>query len=351
MQRRVSALSLEARHALEASSVLGVSCRFSEAAALCEVEAPLEAIEAAAQTGLLIFDDAQEEQLRFDHPLSRVAVYQGIGLAVRARLHARAATVVGSNAEALRHRVAATIGADDQLATDLEASALAASSSGAWSTAAGLLAAASRLSSDDVERGRRLLEAGEAALYSSERERVRRLLPVLEQLEPSPLRDGVLAFAAITNGLGDDAERLLARAWSHCDAERDGVLAAKICERRAFLGVLRMRPSEAVEWGSRAVELAPDNDVTVSLSTWTLALGLDQTGRGDEALALIDKSAARLGAALRAGAYPLADVRGASFLAADRLDEAREALESAAPLQVAHGVLTKLRSTTPVSPA
>ena len=341
VQRRVAALTPAARDLLQSCSVLGVSCSVDMASMLCEVDRPLEAVEEAAHTGLLTFDHATADQLRFDHPLSRVAVYHGIGLATRARLHARAASLMGSPFEALRHRVAATVGADDNLARELEQSAAAASSTGAWSTVASLLAYASRLSSDDAERGRRLLEAGEAALYSSERERVRRLLPVLEQLEPSSLRDGVLAFAAITNGRGDDAERLLASAWSLCNPERDGLLAAKICERRAFLGVLRMRPSEAVEWGSRAVELSPDNDVTVSLSTWTLALGLDQTGRRDEALALIDEGVVRLGAALRAGAYPLADVRGACLLAADRLVEAREALEVAAPLQVQHGVLTK----------
>ena len=116
--------------------------------------------------------------------------------------------------------------------------------------------------------------------------------------------------------------------------------AAKLAERRAYLGVLRMDSRDIVEWGQRALALSPDNDVTVPLSTWSLAMGLDTTGRGEQARAVVAESIARLGAQLAGGAYPLADVKGALALASDRAAEAREQLALAAAPMVRHGLLT-----------
>ncbi|MBE2315803.1 AAA family ATPase [Solirubrobacter sp. CPCC 204708] len=332
VHRRVAAAPAPGRRLLEALAVAGPV----HAAAIAGVDA-LEAADAALATGLVTFAD---RTLRFGHPLSRAAVYHGLGVAERARLHARAAELADSPAIALRHRVAAAVGTDDVLAEELERSAAEARARGSWPAVATALHTASRLSADAAARERRLLEATEATLYGSDRLRARRLLPQVEALEPSALRDGVLAFVAIALGQGDQAEALLASAWAQCDTERDPVLAAKLAERRAYLAVLRMRGHEIVEWGRRALAHAPDNDVTVPLATWSLVLGLDLTGRGEEAWAVVEASIARLGARLAGGGYPLADVTGSLLLASDRAAEAREHLAVAAPPMVRHGLLT-----------
>ncbi|MDA0168467.1 AAA family ATPase [Solirubrobacter taibaiensis] len=340
--RRADTAPEHARRLIDALAILGISSPLDGAATLAEVSAPLEAVESATRTGLVLFDEhADELPLQFDHPLTRAAIYHGMGPATRARLHARAATLVDTEAAALRHRVAATAGADNDLAAALETHAAAARARGAWSAASGALLSASRLSASAQERERLLLEAAEASLYGSEPEQAQRLLPEVERLHSGPLRDGVLAFAAITQGRGDEAERLLTDAWDACDVEHDRALAAKLAERRAWLGILMLRANDAVDWGRRAVQASLDNDVTVPLSAWSLVLGLDQTGRSREARAILDASDERLGSRLRTGGYPLADVRGRVLLACDALEEARDQLLLAAPLQVSHGVLTK----------
>ena len=334
---RVAAAPEHGRRLIEALAVDGVAADPAHVARIAGLEAPLDAADAALATGLVTFADGT---LRFDHPLSRAAVYHGLGIAVRARLHGRASDVAATAASALRHRVAAAVGTDDALAEELERSAAEARARGSWPAVSTALHAASQLSSRPADRERRLLEATEAALYCSDRARARRLLPQVEALPPSSLRDGVLAFVAIALGQGEEAEALLASAWERADPERDRVHAAKLAERRAYLGVLRMDSRDIVTWGQRALALSPDNDVTVPLSTWSLAMGLDTTGHGEQARAVVAESIARLGAQLAGGAYPLADVKGALALASDHAADAREQLALAAAPMVRHGLLT-----------
>jgi DNA-binding CsgD family transcriptional regulator len=334
---RVAAAPEPGRRLIEALAIDGRAADPAHAARIAGLDSALDAADAAVATGLVTFLDGA---LRFDHPLSRAAVYHGLGFATRARLHARAAEAAGNPAAALRHRVAATIGTDNALADELERSAADSRARGSWRAVSTALETASRLSTRPGDRERRLLEATEAALYGSDRLRARCLLPQVEALPPSALRDGVLAFVAIVLGRGDEAEALLTSAWQRCDTDGDRVLAAKLAERRAYLGVLRMDEYDVVEWGRRAVALSPDNDVTVPLSTWSLAHGLDSTGRGAEARAVVAESLARLGPRLAGGGYPLADVQGALLLAADKAEAAREPLALAAPAMVKHGLLT-----------
>ena len=69
-------------------------------------------------------------------------------------------------------------------------------------------------------------------------------------------------------------------------------------------------------------------------------MGLDTTGHGEQARAVVAESIARLGAQLAGGAYPLADVKGALALASDHAADAREQLALAAAPMVRHGLLT-----------
>ena len=179
------------------------------------------------------------------------------------------------------------------------------------------------------DRERRLLEAAEAALYCSDRARARRLVPQVEALPPSSLRDGVLAFVAIALGQGEEAEALLASAWERADPERDRVHAAKLAERRAYLGVLRDGLTRHRRVGTAArLALSPDNDVTVPLSTWSLAHGPRQ--RRDAARRHGRRSTPRasrgLGAAARRRRVTRSRTSRARWLlAADRAAEAARA--------------------------
>ena len=136
------------------------------------------------------------ELLEFRHPLVRSAAYRGAGFAERERSHAALADTLDRPEEADRrawHRAAATVGADEPVAAELEASASRAQQRGGPAAAAAALARAAVLSEDDGERGRRLVLAGEAAANAGRYELARDLLQRAAQLDLGPLLRADLA--------------------------------------------------------------------------------------------------------------------------------------------------------------
>ncbi len=111
--------------------------------------------------------DPQGLILRFLHPLVRAAVYDDIGLVARAGLHARAAEV-SSGAQALRHRVAATVGPDPALVSALRAEADRHLDSGRAGAAGAALLSAHRLCVPGTEKDRLLTDALELLLLEGD---------------------------------------------------------------------------------------------------------------------------------------------------------------------------------------
>jgi hypothetical protein len=74
--------------------------------------------------------------IAFPNPMVHAAVYQGMGVAQRAALHARAADLFADTASSLRHRVAAALSADSTLAQELAEFAEEQAGRGAWASAA-----------------------------------------------------------------------------------------------------------------------------------------------------------------------------------------------------------------------
>ena len=326
---RLADCSAPARALVEAAAVLGMTNALTAVATVAAVSAPLQAIEDAAGAGLL--ESRVREGARivtFPHPLIRAAVYQGLGAAARARLHAAVAEVSDSESVRLRHLVAATEGLDPELGARLERFARVSVDAARWTAAAGALVAASRLSDDAADRERRLLDAVEARLYAGDMPGARQLAAELQAFAPGPRRDCVLAYLAIAAGRADEARQLLTNAWTACDAQAEPQLARTIAERTAFLGILRIRASEAIEWGRKATALQG-----IDLSAWALAFGLDQDGQHEEAAAVLDAAGMTLGDG-RPGR-----IRGRLLLAADELDDARKDLGSTFPGSPGHGSL------------
>ena len=108
--------------------------------------------------------EIQGTQLRFRHPLMRSAIYQAASLPERQAAHAALAQVLaGQPDRQVWHRAAAALGPDEQVAAELEETAVRTGRRGAVAVAVAALQRAAELSEDPARRGSRLLRAAEMA--------------------------------------------------------------------------------------------------------------------------------------------------------------------------------------------
>ena len=120
----------------------------------------------------------------------------------------------------MRHRVAASPGADATLAAALDDQAERDAARGAWSSVGEALLAAARLSPDAADRARRLFDAADAFVYAGDLARAQALADDLAAQPGGPGRDAVLGHVA-QFAAPHEAESLLRRAWSRCDERAD----------------------------------------------------------------------------------------------------------------------------------
>ena len=146
--------------------------------------ADLEPAEAAE---LIAVDDGG---LHFRHALIRSAVPQMAGLEQRRAAHAALAKTLADQPDrAVWHAAAATVGADEAVASQLEATALRATRRGAATVAVSALRRSVALTEVPARRGARLLAAAELASELAEHDEVTQLLNELGPLElPAPER-------------------------------------------------------------------------------------------------------------------------------------------------------------------
>jgi DNA-binding CsgD family transcriptional regulator len=128
--------------------------------------------------------DLRGHGLRFCHPLIRSAIAQMAGLAQRHAAHAALAqTLVDHPDRGVWHAAASTVGPDEEIAAQLEATAMRAQRRSAPSVAIAALRRAVQLTADPGQRGRRLLAAAELASELARHDEVAELLRQLEPLE------------------------------------------------------------------------------------------------------------------------------------------------------------------------
>jgi hypothetical protein len=249
--------SEEAQRLLDSASVLGMHSSLESAGRLAGIGDPLQSLDEASRVGLLRqpYEEVGRRTIAFTHPLVHAAIYQGMGVAQRARLHARAAGLVADPASSLSHRVAAALSADAGLAHELAEFAGEQAGRGAWASAAAHLVKASRLSPGRLDRERLLLEAVNWMLFSGSLSQAKAFTAEVTSFPGSALRDCILGQLALLDAKPVEAAEMLASAWKQCDTVAEAQLAATIAYWNAAHAINLLRAADAIHWARRALEL------------------------------------------------------------------------------------------------
>ncbi|HJW48540.1 MAG TPA: helix-turn-helix transcriptional regulator, partial [Candidatus Limnocylindria bacterium] len=252
------------------------------------------ALAPAEVAGLIEVDSAR---VRFRHPLMRSAIYQAAPVAERRAVHdALASTLALQPDRRAWHRAAGVIGPDDVVAEELDEAATRAERRGAISVAAVALERAAALTTDDANKGARLLRATLLEFQLGHPDQVRRLMALAGGLSLLPHdRFELAGFSAMFDpGLPGDAMLVGAMVTTAAQARAAG-------ESDIGLDLLRIAAVRA--WWSdpgeeaRAALLAASKQLTVrdedprrAYVVAILALA-DPIGHGSEVLRAIERMA------------------------------------------------------------
>jgi DNA-binding CsgD family transcriptional regulator len=283
---RYAACAAGTRDLIDAAAVLGTRCPLPLAAAVGEVEEPLQAVDEATARGLVLASRAELPwALSFPHPLVRSAVYDGLGRARQAALHTAAARLVEDEVSVLHHRVAAAPAPDAVLAEDLAAFARAQAREQAWPSAARHLVESARLCPDREDGRARLLTAVSWMLQTGDAASAEAFAAEARSFPGSPLRDSVLGSLAMAREDPAAAEELLGSAWSRCTTDTDREVAATIALQTAIHRYGRLDAAGTVDWCARALDLTGPDTATRRTAQTYLAHALGYSGRTAESFA------------------------------------------------------------------
>ncbi|MBW0103626.1 LuxR family transcriptional regulator [Pseudonocardia sp. KRD291] len=282
---RLSGVGHPARALTEAVAVLGGAVELHEAGRLAGLDDLLVPLEEAARAGLVVRAGGHLGPMAgAPDPMVRAAVIDVLGPDAAATLRRRAAGIVTDPVRGLGYLAAATPGRDAELADRLDAQARAEADDGAWRAAASLLRAAGRLTEDRDLREQRVTRAVDAMVGAGDGLAAASMIPVVESLRETPLRNAVLGYLAVVRGRAGEAESRLGRAWEQVDCREDPGTAAMICQRNVLHALARCRGEELVTWSDRTAELVgPDAPAAVEASA-IRGLGLASAGRPAEAV-------------------------------------------------------------------
>ncbi|WP_406690740.1 LuxR C-terminal-related transcriptional regulator [Saccharopolyspora sp. ID03-671] len=326
----LAACSPDARRFAEAAAVLGTDAPVRHVMSLAELDAPpLPLVDETSAAGLVALPPRGLTHVSSPDPMVRAAVLTELGPCRRAELQRRAAGLVDDPVRSLRLLVAASPVPDAEVAARLDELARERAAEGAWGTAATLLSDASRLTDDPQHQQALITRAVDALIGAGDVFRATALIPEVESIRETPLRDAVLGYLALVRGRAAEAGNRLRRAWAIVNTTREPETAALICQRYVLDALCRYDGRDLVLWADRAIELAgPDTPMAIEAEA-IRGIGLAATGSAAQALRDYDRLITRL----RHGAQwqRATMARGWINLIGDRIDDARVDFESALP--------------------
>jgi DNA-binding CsgD family transcriptional regulator len=276
---RVASLSVPTQNFIEAAAVVGQHAPASTIASVAHQTDAQRQVEESVDSGLLN-EGAIPLELSFAHPLYRAAIYGDLSPTTRRALHESAAKFTAGQAQ-LSHRIAASTGADEGLASELVESATASIALGELSVAAWALQQAASLSPIGDDRERRLLDAGLVLLNAADTTAAAQVLASCQV--SSARRDALLGLLDVFTGSPGAEIRLLA-AWTTHDPDTERLIGARAATSMANWMVITGRPDQALEWAQRAVDgTVPDSPLR-SMARTAQAYGFAAGARSPEGL-------------------------------------------------------------------
>jgi DNA-binding CsgD family transcriptional regulator len=279
---RVASLPVATQSFLAAASVLGQHTPMPAIASVARLPDARREVDAAVAAGLLT-ESASAPELTFTHPLYRAAIYADLPPTSRRELHARAAQTVTGRAR-LAHRAAASMGPDEPLAAELEASALATVATGDLGAAGWALEQAAALSAAAQDRERRLLDAAVILLNAADTTAAARVLASCH--DASARRDAVTGLLGVFTGSPSAEGRLLA-AWQAHDPATEGDIGARAATSLTNWMVMSGRPEAALSWADRAVGGTVPGSALRAMARTAQAYAFGAAGRSPEGLAVL----------------------------------------------------------------
>jgi DNA-binding CsgD family transcriptional regulator len=279
---RVAALTTPTQAFLAAASVLGQHAPASTITSVARLPDARSEVDAAVAAGLLS-ENVVASELTFTHPLYRAAIYADLSPTSRQEMHARAADLVGGRAR-LAHRVAASAGPQEALASELEASALASAITGDLGASAWALEQAAALSPAPMDRERRLLDAAVVQLNAADTAAAARVLAACQA--SSARLDALTGLLGVFTGSPGAEGRLLA-AWQAHDPEIEPEIGGRAATSMANWMVISGRPDEALMWGERAVGGTVSGSALWAMARTAQAYAFGAAGRSTEGLAAL----------------------------------------------------------------
>lgn len=326
---RLHSCTPETAELVTAAAVLGQRCRLADAASLGGVAHPADALQEAAQAGML--ESAGTDLIAFPHGLVRAAIYHHLGPPRRSQLHRAAAELDGVDARsaALDHRIAAALVPDATLAAEVRVGAEAEAASGQVSLAVGHFLDAARLSEQTEHQQAATLEAVTLLLLSGQVREAAPLADSARRFAPSGSRSFVLGLLAFFQGRQQEAEQWLTDAWER----REGSSRTMATMASGFLAQLcsiQVRGQDTMRWARRSIEVSGDPYVAPAFSVLVCNLGF--AGRSAEAFGQVELSDRKLALLSRESAAELLAVRGILRLWHDNAEGARESLSGCVDL-------------------
>ncbi|MGV9669822.1 LuxR C-terminal-related transcriptional regulator [Gordonia sp. NPDC003504] len=330
VRTRLQQVPAAAGELIQAICILDDGDSLGTAIQLAHIDDAMAALDDALNSGLIQTTAAltpADARPRPTNPLIRTAVLQVMGIRRVGEMHSHAADLIEDPVRSLGHRVAATPVPDADLADQLDALARTRAADGEWAAAADLYRQAGRLTSDRLQSEQRTTLSVDALLAAGDCVGAAALVPTVESLRETALRNATLAYLAILRGRSAEAALRLERAWGIVNFEREPDVAALIAQRYVLHNLVRCRGDELVDWADRAIAMAGD---TSSAGIEAAAIrGLGQAWSGDPGGALA--SYTELAERVRFGpqAQRVTMGRGWLELGIDEIGAARSSLETA----------------------
>jgi DNA-binding CsgD family transcriptional regulator len=224
------------------------------------------------------------DEVAFPHPLVRAAVYDDLSPTRRRALHLTCAELASGSAS-LTHRVAASEGADDVLAAELQATAESDVSAGRLTAGVERLLSAARIAGSAAARETALLRAVELLVLAGEFPRANSLRDAVLSCGDSPRRSFIIGMLGASIGHMAEAQQVFREVIARPDFSNYPELEGPVTSSLAIACALMSQGDEAMRWSRRAINLSGAPPTSYTTARQAHALGLLMSGRGEEGIA------------------------------------------------------------------